>query len=218
MRPQGFVLLERTDRQDQQIVERNGIGLLERVFQIGIDASHGRREGVACCAGVFAWRNECILGTRDRTKNSLWRELRGAELATLHNAFDGTDGVVFVVDREVLLASHDRRDAAQEAGPKGVERTAPHAFGFVPEELGNARPHLAGRLVRERHRQDFVGCHAAIADEPGDARGQYPGLAGARAGEHEGGPVVMEYGLALARIEASRQRLEIEHRCRGCRR
>ena len=177
VRPQRLVLLERTDREHEQIVEGDGIGLLQRVFEIGVDAGDGGGERVAGGAGIFAGRHERILGAGDRAQDRLRRELRGAELATLHDALDGTDGVVFVVDREVLFASHNGRDAAQHARAQGVEGAAPHALRFVTEELGDARPHLAGRLVGERDRQDLVGRHAAITDEPGDARGQDSGFA-----------------------------------------
>ena len=214
VRPQCFILLERAYGQDQQVVERDSVGLLQSVLEIGVHAGHGRRERVARGARILARRNERILGARDRAENRLRRELGGTELSTLHDALHGADRVVFVVNCKVRLPPHTRGNTAQHARAEGVEGAAPHAFRFVAEELGDAGPHLAGRLIGERDRQNFVRGHAAIADESGDARGEHAGFAGTRTGEHQRRAVFMKYGFALTRIEASRERFEIERRCR----
>lgn len=48
-----------------------------------------------------------------------------------------------------------------------------------------AQAHLARGLVGEGHREDAVHRHAVHLVQPGDAMGQYAGLAGTGTGEHE---------------------------------
>src|SRR5690606_22377661 len=60
--------------------------------------------------------------------------------------------------------------------------------------------HLAGRLVGERDRPDGAGLHAR-GDEVLDLVRDDPGLAAARAGDHEAGPVEIADRLALGRIQ-----------------
>ena len=58
-----------------------------------------------------------------------------------------------------------------------------------PVNSADALAHLARRLVGEGDGEDFVGARAAGGDEMGDAGGQHPRLADARAGQHEHRPV-----------------------------
>src|SRR6185295_15483043 len=61
--------------------------------------------------------------------------------------------------------------------------------------------HLAGRLVGEGHGGDVAGIDAHLLDQPEDAVGDDPGLAGPRAGEDELRPLAMRDGGDLLRVE-----------------
>ena len=137
-----------------------------------------------------------------------------AELPTLHDALHRTDGVILVVNREVLLTANDRCDAAQHARTERVKGATPHTLRFVPEELGNARAHFASGLVGERDRQDLVWSHSTVADQAGDACGEHARLAGAGTGQDQRRTNVMKNGFTLTRIEASREFFKIERRRR----
>ena len=138
-----------------------------------------RRTATGCCSSRQDLGVLQLLHVRRQgwaAQDRLGRKLRGAELAPLHDALDRADGVVFVVDREVLFASHDRRDATQHAGTECVERAAPHALGLVPEELGDAGTHLTGGLVRERDGQNLTRPRLAVLQQQRNAAGENRGL------------------------------------------
>ena len=69
------------------------------------------------------------------------------------------------------------------------------------EQRLDARPHLFGRLVGERDREDFVRLRVAVADEIGDAAGDDAGLARPGAGEDQQRPLDMKNRFALFGIE-----------------
>ena len=64
--------------------------------------------------------------------------------------------------------------------------------------------HLARRLVGEGDGEDLVRPRPARGDEMGDAGGQHPRLADARAGQHQHRPVERLDGFELLGIEAAK--------------
>ncbi len=91
--------------------------------------------------------------------------------------------------------------AAQDAGPDGVEGAHPDTGGAQPQQLLDSRPHLAGRLVGERHGQDLAGSSAALLDQPGDPVREDSGLAAAGAGKDQQRPIARRHRGALRGIE-----------------
>ena len=82
-----------------------------------------------------------------------------------------------------------------------MERRHPHAVADRPEELGDPVAHLARGLVRERDREDLERRRAELGDEIREPVGQHPGLARARAGDHEHRPGRQRHGLVLGRVQ-----------------
>jgi hypothetical protein len=84
------------------------------------------------------------------------------------------------------------------------------------QHRGQAREHLARRLVREGDREHPGRAHGAGLDEVGDARGEHARLAAAGPGEDEGGFARKGDGPELLGIETGK---EIGHGIRtllGC--
>ena len=73
------------------------------------------------------------------------------------------------------------------------------------EELPDPFRHLAGRLVRERDRQDLPGGHAAFPDQVRDPMREGAGLARTGAGDDQDGALRLEDGLPLDVVEAFEQ-------------
>jgi len=74
---------------------------------------------------------------------------------------------------------------AQETVAQAVERAHPHATGVDRQLRREAGQHLARSLVGEGDRQQPGRAASPRLDQPGDARGEDAGLAGARAGEDQ---------------------------------
>ena len=92
--------------------------------------------------------------------------------------------------------------AAQDLHADGVERAEPgHAFDGAAHQVADALLHLARRLVGEGDGQDLGAARATRAHDVGDARGEHARLAGARARQHEHGPVDRLDGSALLGVE-----------------
>ena len=90
---------------------------------------------------------------------------------------------------------------AQEAVAQAVESADPHAAHIERQHAGQARHHLARRLVGEGHRQHAAGRDLAGLQQPGDARGQHPRLAGTGTGQDQRVLGRQGDGGALLRIQ-----------------
>jgi energy-coupling factor transporter ATP-binding protein EcfA2 len=84
----------------------------------------------------------------------------------------------------------------QKAGAERVERGAPELLVGQLDQLFGAAPHLRCRLGREGERQYVLG-RCALLGKPGDARCDYPSLAGTGAGDDEERAARMGDGLKL---------------------
>ena len=102
--------------------------------------------------------------------------------------------VVGVVDRVVLLQPDQRGVFPQQPGAEAVERADPD--GRIAGEPLDAAAHFVGGLVREGQREDVLPGDA-LFQQPGDAMRDHAGLAAARAGQNQQGPVEVRNRLAL---------------------
>jgi hypothetical protein len=106
-----------------------------------------------------------------------------------------------VVDREVRAVAEPRRLAAKDPAAGGVEREDPDRVCDGAEQPLEPLAHLAGRLVRERDREDLVRLHAAGIEQMRDAIGEHARLPGARAGDDEKRPLGGKDRFSLRRIQ-----------------
>ena len=129
----------------------------------------------------------------------------------LQHLLQQADLVVGVEDGEVRPQAHELGVAAQDFRADRMERAEPrHAFAGLPRDAGDAVLHLAGRLVGEGDREDFVRAREPEREDVRDARRQHARLAGARPREHQHRPLGGLHRGALFGVEA----LEIARRAR----
>ncbi len=146
---------------------------------------------------------ERVLGVGDpREERADVVVLSGAQLA--QDLLDHPRAVGLIEDRERRAAQPERaRLQPEHREAEAMERGDLEVFRDLgADEAHHALAHLGGGLVGERHRQDRSRGDAAL-DQLGDALGDDARLAGARACEHEHGPVVVLDGGRLRRIEAN---------------
>jgi len=74
----------------------------------------------------------------------------------------------------------------QKTIAQAMKGANPHAAHIDRQHAGEARHHLLGGLVGESHGQHAAGCHLPGLQQPGNAGGQHPGLAGAGPGQNQG--------------------------------
>ena len=140
------------------------------------------------------------------------REALGVDAEILEAGSDDAHLVGLVVDREARRVAEPLRLAAQHPPAGGVEGEDPGGARLPAEHPLEPLAHLAGRLVRERDREDLVRLRAVRADQVGDPMGQHAGLARAGSGDDEQRAVDVQDGFALGRIQAGE---EIIVRCDG---
>jgi hypothetical protein len=73
------------------------------------------------------------------------------------------------------------------------------------EQLADAVFHLASCLVGKGYRKDSLGRDAVPLDESSDPHGQYSGLPGARARQHQQGAFDVLHRFLLGRIQRAYQ-------------
>jgi hypothetical protein len=100
--------------------------------------------------------------------------------------------IVGVEDGEVALQSDQFGMAAQHPHADRMEGAEPHAIGRAADQLRHAVEHLARRLVGEGDGQDLRRPCTARDQLMGDAGGEHARLAGARAGQHEQRPTLVD--------------------------
>ena len=201
---------EHAHRQHEQVVEVGGVRQAQRLTQLAID--HGGRLGEWVEGEVreLVRSYERILGVGDQPVDATRRELLRVDAVALHDALDHGLRVVLVVDRERRRAANEVRCTAQHPRADRVEGADPHADGRAAEQPADAILHLAGGLVRERHREDAAGIHAVLVDQPREPRREHPRLARSGTGQHEQRSVDVQHGLALGGVERVQQRVRGE--------
>ena len=95
---------------------------------------------------------------------------------------------------------------AQKPVAQAVEGSDPHAAHIERQHGRQPRHHLARRLVGEGHRQHATRRDLAGLQQPGNARGQHPGLARAGPGQDQRVLGRQRHGRALLGVQVGQQR------------
>jgi len=83
-----------------------------------------------------------------------------------------------------------------------MEGAHPDAASGKVQEMFDAAPHLARRLVGEGHRQQLARLGATLLDQPGDAMRQHPRFAATGTGKDQQRAVVGRDSRPLRRVQA----------------
>src|SRR5699024_3437152 len=91
--------------------------------------------------------------------------------------------------------------SAEDAYTGGVKRAHPDALRTEAYYFVHSLPHLAGRLVGKRDRQDIPGVDPAVLDQMGNAVGQHPCLARSGPCQDQKRSLCAEYRFLLLFIQ-----------------
>ena len=103
----------------------------------------------------------------------------------LAQALDGRQLVLRVENLKALRQVGHLVMRTQEAVTQAMESAYPHAAHVHRQHAGQAQHHLFGGLVGKRHGQHAARRDLAGLQQPGDACGQHPRLAGACASQDQ---------------------------------
>ena len=199
--------LERLDREHQHVVEvdrvRGEQPLLVALVHLGDRLVVERGDA----AHVLVGPDQLVLRVRDLAVDAAGREALGVDAEVLEARPHDPHLVGLVVDREGRPVAEPLCLAPQHAPTGGVEGEDPGRACLGAEHPLEALAHLAGRLVRERDREDLVRPDAVGPDQVRHPVGEHPGLPRARAGDDEQRAVDVEDGLALGRVEVGEELL-----------
>ena len=147
-----------------------------------------------------------LLGAGDEPLQLLRREALVVDVVRLVHPLDQRQLVLRVHDLEQLRQVRLAVVRAEHPVAQAVEGADPHAAGVDRRQRGQPDQHLLRRLVGEGDREDRQRRSLPGREQPGDTRGQHPGLAAAGAGEDQRRLVRQRDGLELFRIEVGEER------------
>ena len=199
--------LQQVDRGHDQVVEVERVGLAQAALVVAERLGVGLLEGVARLLGGVLRVAQLVLLVRDPVEHRIGLVLLRVELEVAQHQRHQPLGVGRVVDREVGLEAHPVDLLAEDPDAGGVEGRDPHDPGPLADEGLDALLHLGRGLVGEGDRQDRARVRLALVDQPGDATRQDPGLARARAGDHEQRGTGVRHGGPLGLVEPVEERV-----------
>ena len=130
----------------------------------------------------------------------VFQEFFVREAAGGKRLFDDRGALRFAVNGKIRGEPALFGKAAQDAHAHAVNGADPHAFA-ARDHVRKALLHLVRRLVREGDGEDGGGQHALLLHKIGDARGEHPRFAAARARKDEHRPLRVGDGLYLFFVE-----------------
>ncbi len=152
--------------------------------------------------GELGRSDELVLGPTDGAQNRRWAVLTvGRQVLFAQDLLHQGLLVVGVVDDEARVQSDRRSIAAQDPSADRVKRPHRDFAAGLPHERQDPRPHLRGRLIGERHREDSAGTNALDSYKVGDAVGEDAGLAAACPGQDEQGTLGGRDGPGLLGVQ-----------------
>ena len=195
--------LEQVDRDHDQVVEVHRAGRDQAALVLRVRLGQGLLPGAARVGGERLVVDELVLEVGHLRGHRLGRVLPGVKLKLAADQGHQPLRVGGVVDGEVRRVAEPGGLAAQDADARGVERHHPHRPGAaVADQARDAGGHLAGRLVRERDRQDLPRCHPALGQQVGDPVREHPGLPRSCPRDDQQRPAGVGHGSPLLRVEA----------------
>ena len=197
------LLAEQADVLDQQIAEIGGVEHLQPLLIGDVELlALAAGEARALAGRHLVGRQAAVLPAVDQAGEHARRPALLVDVLGLEQLLDQPDLVVDVEDGEIGLQPDQLGVPAQDLAADRVEGAEPgHALDHAADHGADALLHLARGLVGEGDGEDLRRPGPPGGEDVGDARGQHPGLAGPRAGQHQHRPVERHHRLALLRIE-----------------
>ena len=147
-----------------------------------------------------------LFATRNEPHQLLGRKALIVNLELLAQPLDGGELILGIQNLKSLGQPCRLVVCPQEAVAQAVEGANPHAAHIHRQHGAEPRHHLLGGLVGKRHRQNATGRNIAVLQQPGDAGGQHPRLARARASQDQRVLCGKRNGSTLLGVEGGKQR------------
>ena len=204
------VVTQQVDRAHDEVVEIQRVRGAHALVVLDVGVRDDARDRILARRLRVARRaDQLVLRVRNARRHHLWGEALNVHVLGFEDHLDEALGILRVVDRERRGQARRLVLVAQQAHARRVEGRHPHAACVVSHEGARALTHLGGCLVREGDRQNLARPRAARGQQVGDAVREHARLAGARAGEDQQRRARVGDGLALAVVEAARERLGV---------
>ena len=195
----GRVVAQQLEAAQHQFAKINHAFFLALIFiqLVNLDLFAGFRIVGLYCIGPQA----IFLATTNEPLGFFGRVPLVVNAKLLVKPFDGAQLVLRVQDLESLGQIGHFVMRPQKAVAQAMKGADPHAARVHRQHGREARHHLFGGLVGKSNRQHAAGRHRAVLQQPGDAGGQHPGFAGARARQDERVFIGQHHGRALLGVE-----------------
>ena len=179
----------------QQVVEVHGVCRPKLLLVNGINLRNQGSGRVARARRVLIGRDQLPLGPANGRGQLVGRRETEIDSGFLRGKHDRLAALRIVVDREVFGQPDERRVAAKKLRAESMKRPDPDRR--AGRKLSDPQPHLVGRLVRKRQRQDLVR-RDAVLQEMYDAMCYDSRLAAAGTGKHQQRTLDMLHGRSLS--------------------
>ena len=163
------MVLQQQVRVQQQVVEIEGVGLLQALLQLLVHARGHLAHRVVGLLGEVTGHLQLVFCRGNTVHQGVYRETLRVDVQLGHDFLIQALLVVGVVDGEALRESQALGVGAQHAHAHAVEGGHPHAAAAWADQALQALAHLGGRLVGERDGQDLPWRHVQILQDVRDA-------------------------------------------------
>ena len=163
------VVLQQQVRVQQQIVEVEGVGLLQAFLKLLVHARGHLAHRVVGLLGEVTGHLQLVFRRGNAVHQGVYRETLRVDVQLGHDLLIQALLVVGVVDGEALRESQTLGVGAQHAHAHAVEGGHPHAAAARADQALQAFAHLGGRLVGERDGQDLPWRHVQVLQDVRDA-------------------------------------------------
>ena len=196
--------LEDVDGEVEHVVEVDGVRREEPALIQLVDVGDGLVVEARDARRVRIRADELVLRIRDLREDAARREALRVALELLETLLREAELVGRVVDREVRAVAEMLRLAAQDAAAGRMERHHPGCARGRPDEALDTLPHLRGRLVRERDREDLGRLRAHRGKQMRDAAREHARLPDPAPAITSTGPSVVRTASRCASFRSSR--------------
>ena len=191
-------LAQEAVRDQEQVVERHGVGLDEFLFVEKVEVLERLGEKTLSEGDLRA-----VFRPVEPAEGGLGRDQILPVVELLHASFDESELVGPVVDDEVLGVVRKRIDLpSQYPETRRVKGAYPEPERRAARERLHSLFHLPRGLVREGHGEDLPGRDSVVFYQVGDAVRYHPGLSRTGTREYQKRSFAVTHRFGLGRVQS----------------
>ena len=158
-----FVLLEQTQRQQQQVIEIDSVISLQLLLISSINFCYLLLMKFACGLRKFQWRLQRVLRIADIVKNRRILKALVVKVHLLEHLLDDILRIRRIINSKIVAVCAQLVDIiTQHTRTEGVEGKQPHALRSCSGNAVHTLAHFSGGLIRKGNRQNAVRTHALL--------------------------------------------------------